>query len=582
MDFSAWFILLSAIALWSLGIMFLVRLSDDINTKVFSGMCIIASIVVLSTFGVHTAPTSAFAFKVHYFNLLWPLMIFCYAILITNIIQKTRILRTRTYRVLAFIATISIVILELIFMREVHQVVKVDNAFAIQIEEHWYNYLSTLVILILVIMITIEKVLVLFSKELNQHRKNLVRLLLLISFLVICIGVPIFLPNFSNIPMAIKLPLFYLMTILLVGAVIYYFSLFQPSSKLVRQSILRNTSNFLFIVDETHLIKETNYKVDELLSPIRNNLLDRHIEELIPNISNLLSPKNFSNSQKIYSKDYKMNVRSEEEMEIELFISPLNSSQKSGGGYLLMGNDLTNVVETQKALENYNNELKEKNEDLNNFASIVSHDLKSPLNTISGFAALIERDNKDSLSEDSMTYIDFIKTGCKNMAGIIEKLLSMAQNSIESLDLETVHLKKIIDETLLHLNLKIRQEHAIVEMGELHEVRVDKIQFMQLFQNLIENSLKYKHPDRAPVVKVYSEIEDSNVNIFLSDNGIGVAKEDLDSIFRKYNQIDDASEGMGLGLATCYQIVENHNGTIEVKSELNEGTTFIISLAHSE
>jgi len=580
LDFSAWFILLTCVALWSLGIMFLVRLSDDINTKIYSAICIAASFVVLSTFGVYTAPTSEFAFKIHYLNLLWPMIILGYALIVTNVIQKTRLLSVRNYRLIAFITTIAIIGLELIFIRDVHEVVKVNNAFSISIAEHWYNYATTLVILVLIILITIEKIIVLYSKELSQHRKNLVRTLLLISFFVICIGVPIFLPNFLNVPLAIKLPLFYFLSILLVGAVIYYFSLFQPSSKLVRQSILRNTSNFLFIVDEGHLIKETNYKVDELLLPTSSNLLNSHIENLFPNISELLTPNNFSKRSKIYSKDYKLNVGKQKEIQVELFISPLSSNKKSSGGYLLMGNDLTKLVETQKALENYNDELEQKNEDLNNFANIVSHDLKSPLNTISGFATLIERDNKDVLSTDSLTYIDFIKTGCRNMAEIIEKLLSMAQNSLDSLDIESVHLKKIIEESLLHLSLKIEQESAQVELGNLEKVSVDRIQFIQLFQNLIENSLKYKHPHRDPMIEIRAERLASQTSIYVSDNGIGIAQDKIDSIFRKYKQIDKDAEGMGLGLATCYKIIENHQGTIDAESKVGEGTTFIISLPH--
>jgi len=557
--------------------MFYFRLAEDSNAKIFSGMCFSAGLVVFSMFGVYTAPTKEFAYNFSYLNTFWAFIGMGYIYIITGLGVKTRLFSRKNYRIFAGILCVGIITFELLFKKSIHKVLSRGDVFTIEILDHGWNKTLAFFFTVLIIMNIYELALMIKSAELTSHKRNLVRFLFLITLSMLFLGVPLFYPGLINIPLELKLPSFYLITIFLFGGIMFYFSLLEPSSRLVRESLLKNTSNFLFITDIQNVIKETNYKVEELLDPISQPLIGQKINSVIPGLDTILDRPNFKNTEKFYSDEFRLRKSDGKLLEVELFISPISNTLQETG-YVIMGNDLTKMVQTQNVLRQYNEDLEKKNDDLNSFASIVSHDLRSPLNTISGFTTLIERENKDSLKTSSYEYIDFIKSSCLNMASIIEKLLSIAQNSAESINLEHIHLKDLLEDVLLHLKMKIESEKATISLGNLDMINVDRIQFIRLIQNLIENSLKYRSPDRLAEVNIHSKHEAGRINIYVSDNGIGIDEKNINSVFSKFKQIEYKSEGIGLGLATCAQIAQNHDGQIKVKSEKGKGSTFIISI----
>lgn len=227
------------------------------------------------------------------------------------------------------------------------------------------------------------------------------------------------------------------------------------------------------------------------------------------------------------------------------------------------------------------NELKRTNDELNQFVSIASHDLKAPLRTINSFVQLLERKLKSQLDECSQEYMDFIKSGVHGMDELIQNLLQHAKASSNKGTVEVVNLNKTIEiaEQNLHALIKESNGQIIID-DSLPYIDAVSFQVVQLFQNIIGNGLKFKKENVDSVIRIKCNEEENHFLISIADNGIGIAMEDTSKIFEVFQRLKGAShyEGTGLGLSICKKIVENLNGKIWLESEVGVGTTFLFTI----
>ena len=236
------------------------------------------------------------------------------------------------------------------------------------------------------------------------------------------------------------------------------------------------------------------------------------------------------------------------------------------------------VIERRRAegeLQAQTIELERSNRDLQQFGAIVSHDLQEPLRMVTSYLFLIERRYFERLDEKAKEYITYAMSGAERMARLIRALLSFAQVGAESLPLSMVPLEASAQEAISNLAQRITETKAVVYVGELPSIRGNHILLVQLFQNLIGNALKFKGPE-SPVVRIESQPNGSAWEIFIVDNGIGIAPQHRERIFGVFQRLhqQDQYEGSGIGLATCRRIIERHGGRIWVDSELGVGSTF--------
>lgn len=226
------------------------------------------------------------------------------------------------------------------------------------------------------------------------------------------------------------------------------------------------------------------------------------------------------------------------------------------------------------------NELKRSNEELESFAYIASHDLQEPLRMVTSFLAQLEKKYDDILDERGKRYIFYAMDGAKRMRQIILDLLEFSRVGRIETQIEKINISDIIDNIII-LNRKIIDElNADIFVNKMPTILGSKIGIQQIFQNLINNSLKYRRKDVNPIIKISYKDLGTHWQFSVSDNGIGINADYFDKIFIIFQRLHarDEYSGSGVGLAICKKIIENFGGEIWVESEENKGSTFYFTI----
>ena len=224
-------------------------------------------------------------------------------------------------------------------------------------------------------------------------------------------------------------------------------------------------------------------------------------------------------------------------------------------------------------------QLQQSNEELEQFAYAASHDLQEPLRTVSSYLTLLERRNRDDLDEDALEFIEIAVDGADRMREMIQALLEYSRVDTRSSDFEETEMANVFDQVARNLEVTIDETNATVDAPESGTtVAGDKSQLVQLFQNLVDNGIKYSEGD--PRVDISVQRRDSTVEYAVSDDGIGMEPDQLDGIFEVFQRLHtrEQFDGTGIGLSVCRKIVDRHDGDIRVDSTPGTGSTFHITL----
>ncbi len=259
-------------------------------------------------------------------------------------------------------------------------------------------------------------------------------------------------------------------------------------------------------------------------------------------------------------------------------------------GVFAAARDITEIQKAEDILVNYHDnleervkirtkELAESNEDLKRFAYITSHDLREPLRMITNFLQLLERRYKDKLDQDAIDFINFAVDGAKRLDDMINDLLEYSRLTRIDLHFTQVNSEKALEETLIILKVLIEENNAVVTYDPLPNIIGDEILFIQLFQNLINNAIKYRSQE-TPQIHISAKKENNQYLFSVKDNGIGIDSKHLDRIFTIFQRLHgkDEYEGTGIGLAIAEYIVHKFGGVIWVESELGKGSTFYFTI----
>lgn len=230
--------------------------------------------------------------------------------------------------------------------------------------------------------------------------------------------------------------------------------------------------------------------------------------------------------------------------------------------------------------------LESANQNLRHFASFVSHELRQPLATMALWSELLETNREVALNEKGRGYLKQLRAAIDRMTGFLEAQLRLARVTYTQPTLEEdVDVAALIREVVGDGTLGLHAAGATVEIGELPTVHADSAQLRQLFRNLLENAVKYRHPGTPLFVRIEGRITSRDrsryCEIRVSDNGQGFAEHDAEKIFDLFEQLPgrkSAGVGSGVGLAICRRIVEHHGGTIRAEGTPGSGATFIIDL----
>lgn len=259
------------------------------------------------------------------------------------------------------------------------------------------------------------------------------------------------------------------------------------------------------------------------------------------------------------------------------------------------------VRERTAQLAESNQALQRSNRELEQFASVASHDLQEPLRKIQAFGDRLQAKYAAVLDETGRDYVERMQAAAARMRKLIDDLLSFSRITTKAQPFEPVDLNEVAHEVISDLEERIQRSQGRVEIGPLPTLDADRLQMRQLLQNLISNGLKFHKPDTPPVVQIEAEVTDLPehdlqpcpdssdasppalqpwVRLTVRDNGIGFEEIYLDRIFQVFQRLHGRLEyeGTGVGLAICRKIVERHGGNITARSQPGQGTAFLVTL----
>ena len=230
------------------------------------------------------------------------------------------------------------------------------------------------------------------------------------------------------------------------------------------------------------------------------------------------------------------------------------------------------------SLKNKNIELEKTTKELERFTYIASHDLKSPLRTINSFIGLIERDIKKENFANIQENLDFVKTGAEQMHYLVEDILELSVlKKYEKAKRSSIDLNLVLEKVKHNLKQEIEEQNAIIQAEPLPEFSGNEIELLILFQNFIQNGIKYNE-SKQPNIKITSQKKDQSLSFSFQDNGIGIDQKYHEQIFQFFKRLHNSTkyQGTGMGLGLCKKIIDNYQGQVKVDSQPGEGTTFTI------
>ncbi|HEX3013190.1 MAG TPA: PAS domain S-box protein, partial [Methanobacterium sp.] len=332
--------------------------------------------------------------------------------------------------------------------------------------------------------------------------------------------------------------------------------------------------NFIHVVDN---VKINEYPYSEICIHGKS----RFIDEYDPDYPEILEPWRFKAlvAVPIYSKEKiigSFNLVSKNKHD---FTDKERNLINSIGREI--GSTISRLI-TEEKMKKLITELKRSNDELQQFAYITSHDLQEPLRTIASFTQLLERRYKNKLDDDADEFIDYIVEASIRMKQMILDLLEYSRLTRIGKKCKPLKIEDMVLNIFDNLNLLILENRAQITYGPLPTVLADESQLFRVFQNLIENAIKFKKQDENPRIHISSYFDEkSNEHVFsVSDNGIGIEEQYFDRIFTLFQRLHTKEEygGTGIGLSISKRIVESHGGRMWVESEYGAGSTFYFTI----
>lgn len=297
--------------------------------------------------------------------------------------------------------------------------------------------------------------------------------------------------------------------------------------------------------------------------------------------------------ESIVNREQQVILEDGRDMWIEVTKVPLRDPDGEMIGLVGISSDITDRKVAEDQLWRFTGQLERSNAELQNFASVASHDLQEPLRKIQAFGDRLRVKCGPALSSQGLDYLDRMQSAAQRMQILIQDLLKLSRVTSRAQPFEECDLNEVVKGVVSDLEIVIEQKSAEVEVNELPTIMADPLQMRQLFQNLISNALKFQAPGDLPRVIVEGRVfkmkerkspgalaGEQICKIVVRDNGIGFDSKFAEQIFVVFQRLHNRSEyeGTGIGLAICRKITDRHGGSIVAKSAEGQGAAFIVTL----
>jgi two-component system, LuxR family, sensor kinase FixL len=365
----------------------------------------------------------------------------------------------------------------------------------------------------------------------------------------------------------------------------YYNELKNRENEL--QQLIKHAPDAVIVINENGIINLWNPKAEEIFGWKSSEVIGRALSEtIIPpayRSAHSAGMDRFLLTKEAHVLDQTLEVtalnRSGNEFDISLKISHYQQDGKDM--FIAFLRNIEEQKKNEKELLKKKQELEQSNQELEQYAWLTSHDLREPLRKILTYSDLILSHEHQDVPRPVKEKLEKISVSAKKMGRLIKAMLTYSSITEDTHQFTTLNLSDVMQEVLAELEIPIRESGANIKLAELPIVEAIPHQMRQLFQNIIGNALKFQKPGVPPEVTVTAQNFDANhVAVAISDNGVGFEAKDADKIFLLFHRLHtlEKKPGTGIGLALCKKIVQNHGGTISVKSRPGAGTSFRVVL----
>jgi len=358
----------------------------------------------------------------------------------------------------------------------------------------------------------------------------------------------------------------------------------QKHQKLIKaekfkyERIINNTNLGLLEVDGFDNIKTINKRLLRMYGLTEEEVIGKRVRDLFPTekVLNLLdNVRSRINEEQSESFDFSFDTKSHGKRHWIISVSPNYNINGKVTGYIVGHLDITHLKRLEYQKDALLKKLSKSNEELQDYAHMVSHDLKAPLRNIDAMVAWFKDDYKDKIGADGLETLDIIRATVEKMEHLIRGILVYSSLNFEKVELYDINLNKLVDEICTILGIPENTKVNIVD--KLPIVKGDKYRFLQLFQNLIHNAIAFNNKPNA-TVDISCEDLGNYWKFCVEDNGEGIEAKYLKKIFEVFQKLNDEYRSSGIGLSIVKKVVEIYEGEIYAESEPGKGTKIFFTL----
>ncbi|MEN6351163.1 MAG: PAS domain S-box protein [Syntrophomonas sp.] len=353
-----------------------------------------------------------------------------------------------------------------------------------------------------------------------------------------------------------------------------------------RAAIIDAMGDGLLLMDMDGKIIDMNPALERMVRLDRELMLGNNFLEILPQ---LLAPGDVDKTVKIVASTLKGRVPPSEILTLITrnrsylyFISTASfvyDDYNRPRNVILTFRNVTPIKKAEDRVKQTMEELRRSNEELQQFAYVASHDLQEPLRMVTSFVQLLANRYRGRLDEEADEFINFAVDGARRMQHLIQDLLSYARVESKGREFSECDAGYCLGKAVFNLQKMIEENNAIIINCELPPIRADEGQITQLFQNLIDNAIKFRGVE-PPKIYITAEKLQNEWLFSVQDNGIGIEPDYAERIFIIFQRLHSRKDftGTGIGLSICKKIIQRHNGRIWVESQAGEGSTFFFTI----
>jgi PAS domain S-box-containing protein len=351
------------------------------------------------------------------------------------------------------------------------------------------------------------------------------------------------------------------------------------------RQVVEAAPNAMVMVDRDGRIVLVNAQTEKLFGYEREALYGQTIETLVPErfraghqgyrtaYFDELKPRRMGTGRDLFGRR-----QDGSEFPVEIGLNPVTTPEEVFVLAAIV--DITERKRAEQELINRTEELARSNHDLEQFAYVASHDLQEPLRAVAGPLQLLQRRYQGQLDARADEFIAHAVDGATRMQMLIDDLLAYSRVGRPGVTRQLTDCGAALDQALRSLSAVVQESGASIDRTDLPTILGIPVQLALLFQNLVGNAIKFRHPERPVRIEIRARRESDDWVFSVTDNGIGIEAQYFERIFLIFQRLHSRADyrGTGIGLALCRRIVEQHGGRIWVESEPGNGTTFFFSL----